>query len=198
MLKIAITGGIGSGKTAVTDYLTKLGFDIIDADIISRQLTAKNGKALPFIRNNFGNDAFFEDGSLNKEYIRELIFNDIEKKKILEYGTTNLIIKQIEDELVNNENNGKKVVFVAAPLLFEFNMQENYDSVWLIVSNLKNRVKRICNRDNISEEMALKIIASQLDDEIKIKLSDEIISNNEDLDNLYSKIDALLKKYSLI
>lgn len=198
VLRIAITGGIGSGKTAVTDYLQVRGFDVVDADIISRYLTALGGKALPFIRENFGDESFFDDGSLNRSFLKKLVFNDSQKKRLLEEGTTKLVIEEIEKKLQLNESIGIKVTFVAAPLLFEFNMQGSYDYTWLIVSDEVKRIQRICTRDNVDEELARKIMSSQLSDDTKIKLSDEIIKNDGSLQELHLSIDNLLQKYSLV
>ena len=96
MITIAITGGIGSGKTAVTDYLSKTGYTVVDADKMSREMTSAGGKAIPYIRKHFGPEYILEDGSLNRALMRDLVFKFPEKKKLLEEGTTKVVLEDIE------------------------------------------------------------------------------------------------------
>ena len=84
MITIAITGGIGSGKTEVTNYLISKGFTVVDADRMSREMTSAGGKAIPYIMENFGPSFILEDGSLNRAAMRDLVFKHPDKKKLLE------------------------------------------------------------------------------------------------------------------
>lgn len=195
MLKIAITGGIGSGKTTVTDYLEIKGYTVVDADKISRELTSKNGKSIPLIREKFGDDFILPDGSMDRAKMRDLVFSNPNAKKILEECTTNLVIKEIEDIVKKSENCLEKIVFYVIPQLYENKLEKDYDKIWAVVSNLEIKKERIKKRDNVPDDIIDLIISSQAEDEILVKNSDEIIYNNESKEKLYIQIDNLLKKY---
>ena len=96
MITIAITGGIGSGKSEVTNYLISKGYTVVDADKMSREMTSAGGKAIPYIREHFGPAFILEDGSLNRAAMRDLVFRDPSKKKLLEEGTTKVVLADIE------------------------------------------------------------------------------------------------------
>ena len=96
MITIAVTGGIGSGKTEVTNYLISKGFTVVDADKMSREMTSAGGKAIPFIIENFGQSFILEDGSMDRAAMRDLVFKHPEKKKLLEEGTTKVVLEDIE------------------------------------------------------------------------------------------------------
>ena len=96
MVNVAITGGIGSGKTEVTNYLISKGFTVIDADKMSREMTGAGGKAMPYILEHFGASFIMEDGSLDRAAMRDLVFKDPAKKKLLEEGTTKVVLADIE------------------------------------------------------------------------------------------------------
>ena len=96
MINIAITGGIGSGKTAVTNYLLSKGYTVVDADKMSREMTAAGGKAIPYIREKFGPSFILDDGSLDRARMRDLVFSDPSKKELLEEGTTKVVLEDIE------------------------------------------------------------------------------------------------------
>lgn len=197
MMRIAITGGIGSGKTVITNYLEHLGFTIIDADIISREMTGPGGCAIERIIEVFGPDAASIENGLYRDYIRTLIFGNSKYKRQLEEIVTKSVIKAINRILRDYERSGKDVVFVAAPLLFEYGMQDDYDAVWLIVSDESTRVKRVSERDGLDGETIIRIIDSQLSDEEKGALATDIIDNNSTVNDLKLEVDALLEKYKL-
>ena len=95
MINIAITGGIGSGKSEVTNYLSSKGYTIVDADRMSREMTSAGGKAIPYIREHFGESFILEDGSLDRAAMRDLVFREPAKKKLLEEGTTKAVRKSL-------------------------------------------------------------------------------------------------------
>ncbi len=129
MLRIAITGGIGSGKTVITNYLEYLGYTVIDADVISREMTGPGGCAVERIIEVFGPDVASIEKGLSREYIRQLIFSNNEMKRKFEDIVTKSVIDTINRILKGYELSGKNVVFVAAPLLFEYDMEDEFDAV---------------------------------------------------------------------
>ena len=196
MLNIAITGGIGSGKTAATKYLMSKGYKIIDADEMAREITGPGGKAIPYILEHFGNSYINEDGSMNRVAMRDLVFNHPSYKKVLEEGTTKVVIADIEKIKEKSENNGETALFYVIPQLFEHNLQDDYDLVWVVSADYETRKARIRKRD-IPDNIIDLIIGSQAEDDERIKNSDDVIYNNSTKEDLYKSIDVLIKKYKL-
>ena len=197
MLRIAITGGIGSGKTVVTNYLEYLGFTVVDADVISREMTSPGGCAIERIAEVFGPDIASIEKGLSREYIRTLIFSNNEMKQKFEDIVTKSVIKTINRILKGYELSGKSAVFVAAPLLFEYDMQDDFDAIWLVVADETKRIARVAERDGLDTEMITKIMDSQLSDEEKSIRASDIIENNSTVDHLKDVVNVLLDKYKL-
>lgn len=197
MLRIAITGGIGSGKTVITNYLEYLGYTVIDADVISREMTGPGGCAVERIIEVFGPDVASIEKGLSREYIRQLIFSNNEMKRKFEDIVTKSVIDTINRILKGYELSGKNIVFVAAPLLFEYDMEDEFDAVWLVVSDEDKRITRVAERDGLDNEMITRIINSQLSDEEKCVLATDIIENNSTVDDLKIAVNILLDKYKL-
>ena len=197
MLKIGITGGIGSGKTTVTNYLIEKGYLVIDADEMSREITSSGGKAIPYIRENFGNDLILPDGSMDRAKMRDLIFANPDAKRILEKGTTKVVINDIKNIISEQNNYGTKVIFFSIPQLFENKLEDDYDQIWAISANKDIKKSRIKQRDGIDENIIDLIISTQKEDEYIIKNSDIVIINNGSLDELYNLIDETLNNAGL-
>lgn len=194
MIVIVITGGIGSGKTAVTDYLISKGYKVIDTDLMAHEITSKNGKAISYIRDVFGEEYILKDGSMNREKIRKLVYQDEIKKKLLEKGTTDIIISDTKKMIEDYRKKGLEILFVAIPLFFE-NGGENekyFDKIWLVCSDIEKRLKRIKKRDNLDEHMIKKIMEKQMPDKDKEIKSDVVIKNSGTIEELHRKIDSLL------
>ena len=197
MLRIAITGGIGSGKTVVTNYLEHLGFTVVDADVISREMTGPGGCAIERIAEVIGPDIASIEKGISREYIRTLIFSNNEMKQKFEDIVTKSVIKTINRILKGYELSGKSAVFVAAPLLFEYDMQDDFDAIWLVVADETKRIARVAERDGLDAEMITKIMDSQLSDEEKSIRASDIIENNSTVDHLKDVVNVLLDKYKL-
>ena len=197
MLKIAITGGIGAGKTAITDYLKYLDFTVIDADVISREMTGSGGCAITAICEKWGSDIANQERGLDRDLMRSIIYSNEESKREFENIVTKSVIKTVARLLKVHELRGSKVVFVAAPLLFECDMQDDYDAVWLVIADKDTRVERVSERDDLGYEIINRIIASQMSDDEKAKLSSDVIENNGSLPELKKNVDKLLNKYGL-
>ena len=118
MINIAITGGIASGKSVTTQYLQNLGYTVIDADKMAREITGPGGKAMPFIKEHFGPQYINEDGSLNRAAMRDLVFKNPDKLMILEAGTTDVVIEDIEIIKAERAAAGDEIIFFDIPLLF--------------------------------------------------------------------------------
>lgn len=198
MLRVVITGGIGSGKTAVTDHLRDLGFTVIDSDVIAHRITAPGGSAIPYIREKFGDAMIAPDGSLDRDRMRELVYSDPEQKKILEQGTTEVIIKDIDKMLDDCEAAGERAAFAAAPLYFESGCHGNYDVSWLVTAEDDVRVRRVCKRDGLDEEQVRKIIDTQMPESEKRPLADIVTDNSGTKEELLEHVDGELRKLGLL
>ena len=197
MLSIAITGGIGSGKTCVTDIIRSHGFTVIDADAMSREMTSAGGKAMPYIREKFGPEFIMEDGSLNRAAMRDLIFRDPAKKALLEEGTTKVVLEDIETIRRQKEKAGEKALFFDIPLLFETGTEGEYDAVWVVSADYDVRARRIMERDGIDAGMIGLIMDSQEDEETKKSGADLVISNNGTMEELEQAVEDALMSYDL-
>ena len=197
MLKIAITGGIGSGKTVITSYLEQKGYTIVDADVISRKMTGPGGCAIERIIEVFGSDIASIENGLNRDFVRDLVFSNTEYKLKFEAIVTKSVIDAVNHVLRGYELSKKDVVFVAAPLLFEYDMQDDYDAVWVVVADENTRIKRVSERDGLDTDIITRIIDSQLSDDDKCTLATDVIENNSTIDDLKVAVDSLLKKYKL-
>ena len=192
MHKIAITGGIGSGKSTVTKYLQDKGFIVIDADRMARELTEPGGRAIPYILENFGNEYISPNGSMNRAKMRDLIFRDYSKKAILEEGTTKVVLEDIDKIIRDEESKGNKVVFFDIPLLFENKLEGNYEEVWVVTADNDIRKERVMKRDNIDDNIVDLIIGSQAEEDYKISKADAVIRNNGTIEELYKIVDSLI------
>ena len=193
MKTIAITGGIGSGKSTVTKYLQEKGYIVIDADKMARELTEASGRAIPYIREHFGSSYILEDGSMDRAKMRDLIFKDFSQKHILEEGTTKVVLADIEKIKAEAAKNGIQAIFFDIPLLFETKTHKDYNQVWVVTANRELRKSRVIKRDGIDENIIELIIGSQSEEEDKIKLADEVLYNNGSIDELHASVDKLLE-----
>lgn len=197
MLTIAITGGIGAGKSTLTEYLINKGFIVIDADKMAREMTAPGGKAIAYILEHFGTSYIAQDGSMDRGKMRDLVFNNPEYKKILEEGTTKVVIEDIEAIKSQAISEGHKVLFFDIPQLFENGIEDNYDQIWTIVADYDIKKQRVAKRDGISDEIIDLIVGTQAEDDYRISKSTEVIYNNGSKEELYTTINNLIRKYNL-
>ena len=198
MITIAVTGGIGSGKTQVTNYLISKGFTVVDADRMSREMTSAGGKAIPYIREHFGPSFILEDGSLDRAAMRDLVFKDPSWKKVLEEGTTKVVLEDIEAIKKERAASNDKALFFDIPLLFETGSEDDYDAVWVVTADYDLRKNRVMARDGIDPSIIDLIMDSQDGEEKKVQLADHVSYNNGTLDELRESVDAVLRSYGLI
>ena len=196
MKVIGLTGGIGAGKSTVTNYLRKQGYLVIDADAIAHQITEKGSPALKKIALCFGAEVLYEDGSLNRKKLAGFVFSDEEKKRQLEQLTTVEVVYIIKTQLEDLRKKGKQdIVFVDAPLLFETGADKLTDMVWLVDADMEARISRVMDRDGTSREAVVSRVQNQMDSSEKKKLSAEIIDNSKGKEELYQQIEYLLMRY---
>lgn len=194
MKTIAITGGIGSGKSELTGYLTELGYTVIDADKMSREITGPGGKAMPYILEMFGPQFIEADGSLNRMAMRELVFRNPGAMKLLEAGTTAVVIEDIAQIRRKKEQEGCSCLFFDIPLLYEKHQEDNYDEVWVVSADYEIRRQRVMRRDKISADIIDLIMDTQQDENDKAARADVVIHNNGSIDEMRKQVDEILEK----
>ena len=190
--RIAITGGIGSGKSAVSQILASKGWFVLDCDQITKQLY-QNKKTTDKIAQNFGSE-FVVDGRVETKKLGAYIFADKSRVQKLNAVMHPLIFEELDRQIAES---GQKVVFVQIPLLFETGMQNNFDDVWLVVADEQTRISRVIARDNLDIEQIKNRIKNQMDDEKKSKFVHTIIKNNGTLGELEKAVDECIKRLSV-
>lgn len=194
MFIVGLTGGIGCGKSEVTRLFSELGVPVVDVDVISHQLTAKGQATLQAIANQFGTDVLNKDDSLNREYLREIIFNDPEARHALEAIMHPAIYDQAMIEL--NRNKDIPYQILAVPLLFESTRYQKMINRSLVIDcDSATQIDRASKRDGAKKSQIEKIIAAQIPRETRNQLADDIITNNGSLDELKEKVIQLNDKY---
>lgn len=196
ILRVGLTGGIGSGKSEVANFLGKLGAAIIDTDTISHQITASSGLAIPAIRQQFGEQMIAPDGSLDRHKMRTLIFDNPSSKLALENITHPLIRKITEDQAsAALQQNPPYIVFVV-PLLLESGnwlgqTPKKIDYVVVVDSTEDEQLSRVQSRSNMDQLSIEKIIATQAKREDRLAAADYIIKNDGSLPELEKKTAQL-------
>ena len=181
---LGITGNIASGKSTVSSIFKDLGFKLYDADKIAKEILNKK-ETIKKITEKFPKEIIGNDGYVNKIKMKELIFKSDEYRNLLNSIIHPLVFefyKNIKNENIKNEN-----IIFDIPLLYETNMQTLCDKVVLVVSDYNLKIERISKRDNISKNLAKKIIESQMDDEAKMRKADYVIFNNGSYEKLKEK-----------
>lgn len=196
MLIIGLTGLIGSGKSTVAEIFAKLGIKIIDTDQIAHQLTKTNQAGLIALVNHFGSSIITQKGELDRHQLRELVFNDETKRQELENILHPLIFNQVMMDLGNPEISEYSYVIIAVPLLFRSQkyLQLTQRNIF-VDSDYELLLERLLKRSALKQEQVDAILAQQVDREQQIKLADDVIQNNGDLDELEQQVINLHHRY---
>ena len=189
---IGLTGGIGSGKTAVSDLFKELGITIVDADLASRVVVQKGREELTKISEHLGRDILNSNGELDRAQLRDIIFNSEEEKLWLESLLHPAIASQIQKEL--DSSNSPYTVLVS-PLLLETNQRNFCNKVLVVDVPEEIQIQRTAERDNVSEEQIKSIISSQIDRDSRLEQADEVIVNDGSIQDLENKVQELHKKF---
>ena len=189
---IGLTGGIGVGKTTVTDHFAKLGICVIDADEVSRAITAAGQPAVKKIAQTFGGQVLTDDETLDREKLRELVFNDQDKKQQLEQILHPLIRAQMRAQAGHADSD---YVIFSIPLLIETGQLNFFDRILVIDAPDEQRIEWIKKRSGLSRQEIKKIVSSQTSRQKRLAVADDIVNNDKDLEHLYQQIGTLHDKY---
>ena len=188
MFVVGITGGIGSGKSAVTDHLETLGITVVDADKVARVVVEPGTPGLAAIAGHFGTDILLADGGLDRAALRKIVFDNPDERKVLE-GITH---PRIRDEIARqlSEANSPYVV-LSSPLLLESGQNTFADYVVVVDVPKEVQLKRTMARDDNSEALVKQIMAAQLDRHTRLSRADTSIPNDGSLETLYELVEQL-------
>lgn len=204
-----LTGGIATGKSTVSSFFKALGGVVIDADLVSRKVCQKGKPAWQKIKDAFGEGVFQEDGSLDRQKLAQIVFNDLrvcdpEKRKKLEAITHPFIMEEIRSEIRKFFDQGKPIVLVEAALLFESGYDKEFDGIIVVTCKPHQQMERLLARSNISKAEAGSIIQSQMPMDEKVKKATFVIDNSGSIEHtkhavaeVFSKIKPKKSKNSL-
>ena len=188
-LVVGVTGGISSGKSCVTNYIKEQGFEVIDTDLIVKNLYNTDLDLLLKIKEAFGESYFSSDGELDKAKLGKLIFNDVNCNKKL----TDLVHPRVLKEVLNRiKKSTGRVVFIDVPLLFESGFDELCNYTICVNVDLETNISRLMLRDNIDRTYALEKINSQMPLDLKCQRANYIIDNSKDLCYTYEQVNKIL------
>ncbi len=185
---IGITGGIGSGKSAVTQRLEAHGITVVDADVVARQVVEPGRPALEAISARFGAKILNPDGSLNRAALRKIVFENATEREWLEGITHPAIREEITHQLAGATS---PYVVLSSPLLIEAGQSDFADYVVVVDVPEAVQIMRTRARDNNDEALVRKIMAAQLPRDERIARGDEVINNEGSLEDLHQRVDAL-------
>ena len=191
MLVMALTGGIACGKSTVAEMLANLGACVVDADAISRSLTAPGGAALPAIRQAFGDGVFRPDGTLDRAALAGAVFGRPPAVERLNAIMHPMIRREMQNQLENSRKRGVRIVVLDVPLLFEAGMEDMADLVVCAVSPQNVQMARMASRSGYTAQEAMNRIRSQMPVAQKAARSDVVIDTNVPLDRLRCQVQQL-------
>lgn len=192
MKRIGITGGIGSGKSAVTDFLREKGYMVIDADEAAREAAMPGEPAMLRLRAEIGDGIFLADGGLDRPALARLIFGDAGMLKTVNGIFHGDIRERMEAAAHACAARGEALIFLAVPLLFESGADWDLDAVWLVTADEDVRIRRVIERDGLSEADVRARMRNQMPEEEKRARADIVIENNETIDALRAQIALAL------
>lgn len=194
---IGLTGGIASGKSTVSELLSVFGFKVVDADKAAREAVKKGSKGLAQVREVFGDEAIDENGEMNRRYMGDLVFNHPEKRLELNAIIHPIVRDIMEEEKQEYLKQGYNVI-MDIPLLFENELENTVDEVWVVYTSESIRMDRLMQRNNLSLEDAKARVYSQISIDKKSRMADHVIDNLGDKLELKQNLERLLEEEGYI
>jgi dephospho-CoA kinase len=192
MFIVGLTGGIGSGKSTVSECFEKFGVTVVDADILAREVVEPGTPSLIAISDEFGNDILDENGGLNRAKLREIVFADSAKKTWLE----KLLHPAVRDLMLSRlQTSPPPYTLLVSPLLLETDQRKLADRILVVDVPVETQLKRTLKRDGSNEATIKAIINSQIGRTDRLAAADDILSNNQSSDTLPARVLSLHNKY---
>jgi len=194
--RIGITGGIGSGKSAASVFLRGRGYTVIDADEVAREASKPGEISMLRLREELGDEVFLDDGNLDRKALAKLMFSDSIALLTVNSIFHGDIKNRIEAIVKDRAGQGDEVVFISAPLLFESDSSWIADEVWLVTADEDVRLKRVMQRDGLSEDDVRARMQSQMPEAEKRALADVVIENNGTMEELIAAVEDVFTRRS--
>lgn len=195
---IGLTGSIASGKSTVGKMLEEMGFPIVDADAVARLVVEPGMPALREIAAEFGEEILLEDGNMDRKKVGDIIFNDADKRQKLNNIIHPAIRKEMADQRDKWLNNGSETVIMDIPLLFESKQARTVDKILVVTVSPEIQLKRLMERNGLSEEEAQSRINSQLPLSVKEAGADAVIFNDDSREKSRQQLEEILLEWSVL
>jgi dephospho-CoA kinase len=193
--RIAIAGGIGAGKTVVSHYLSSRGWPVVDADVVARQISEPGQPAWRALRDAFGDAVLGPDGSLDRQFLADIVFYDQSALRRLNHITHGHIGAEIVRQL---DTATGPAAFVALPLFVpEHRAIFSLDAAWAVQVEPDTAVARLCGQRGFSQEDARARLASQISNDERAAIVDRVLWNEGSIDDLYAQLDTLMEETGL-
>lgn len=189
-LKIAVTGGIGSGKSTFCDHISSKGFVVIKADDLAKDLLDSDKSIKSKVIKAFGVNSYNGDKA-NRKFLAEQVFSNVDSVKKINSIIHPRVIEETSN-LIEKTLQTHNIVFVEAALIFEAKMDQMFDYIIVITSDLEKRIERIIIRDNVDREKVLQRMENQIPDEVKRKKADFVFINDKDVSVLKANADFFI------
>ncbi len=197
MLKIALTGGPGSGKSTVARMFRDLGAQVLDADEVAKDAVAPGRPAWEELRREFGPDYFREDGTLDRAKMAELVFQDPEARGKLNAIVHPRVSREIARRSKELAAQGVRLVMVEVPLLFEAGLEKNYDLVIVVDAEKEEQIQRLTARDARTPREAAGILDAQWSLSAKKARADFVVDNRNSLENTRDQVKKLWQRLQI-
>tara|TARA_B100001057_G_scaffold389108_1_gene396758 strand:+ start:123 stop:713 length:591 start_codon:yes stop_codon:yes gene_type:complete len=189
---IGLTGGIGSGKSAAANFFQNEGISVIDTDQLARKVIEKDTPGYSKVVDSFGANILDNNDSIDRAKLREEVFHDNEKRKILE-SITHPLVRELMVQKISSSTSPYSIIMV--PLIFETNSAKNYDRVLVIDCDVEIQLARATIRDENSADLIQKIIDSQCSRSERLSIANDVIPNNNSIEDLKKRSLAMHNFY---
>ena len=189
---IGLTGGIGSGKSAAANFFQNEGISVIDTDQLARKVIEKDTPGYSKVVDSFGANILDNNDSIDRAKLREEVFHDNEKRKILE-SITHPLVRELMVQKISSSTSPYSIIMV--PLIFETNSAKNYDRVLVIDCDVEIQLERAMARDENSADLIQKIIDSQCSRSERLSIANDVIPNNNSIEDLQKRSLAMHNFY---
>lgn len=191
MIVIGLTGGIASGKSTISGMLRELGAEVIDVDLVGRDVVSQGGIAYNRIIESFGKEILMPDGEINRKKLGNIVFSDGEKLKLLNKITHPAIIDKVNTIIEEKRQQHINAVVVDAAILIEMGLNMYVDCVWLVSVDRETQHKRVMERDKLSSKDAWNRINAQMPNEERLEYADAVIDTTPPVDIVKNKVKEL-------
>jgi len=198
MLKIAITGGAGSGKSTVARMFKELGAEVLDADAVARDAVAVGTPAWQELRRLYSEDFFHQNGSLNRSKLADLVFSDPEARRHLNALIHPLVAQKLQSQVVDLEHRGVDLVMVEVPLLFETGRERFFDLVIVVAASQVDQIRRLETRDHRGQEEIQGILQAQWPLQDKVARADYVVDNGGDQSYTWEQVKNIWEELQKI